>query len=146
MAILSGGSVLAYFTYTDVSARSSFVGAVRPEQSLNLDFTQTGRIQDVLVRAGEHVKKGQPLATQDQAVAKATLADAKAVLTAAQAKLAALQSPALTDTAKQNLDLQVAKANAQLAGAQKAAADAAVTANAEVAQAQQAVTDAQSTY
>jgi multidrug efflux pump subunit AcrA (membrane-fusion protein) len=146
VAILSGGSVLAYFTYTDVSARSSFVGAVRPEQSLNLDFTQTGRIQDVMVRAGEHVKKGQPLATQDQAVAKATLADAKAVLVAAQSKLAALQSPALTDTAKQNLDLQVAKANAQLAGAQKASADAAVTANAEVAQAQQAVTDAQSTY
>lgn len=146
VAILSGGSVLAYFTYADVSARSSFVGAVQPEQALNLDFTQTGRIQDVMVRAGEHVKKGQPLATQDQTIAKATLADAKAVLVAAQAKLTALQSPALTDSAKQNLDLQVAKANAQLTGAQKASSDAAVTANAEVAQAQQAVTDAQSTY
>ncbi|MBB5895922.1 HlyD family secretion protein [Kutzneria kofuensis] len=146
VAILSGGSVLAYFTYADVSARTSFVGAVQPEQTLNLDFTQTGRIQDVMVRAGEHVKKGQPLATQDQAVAKATLADAKAVLSAAQAKLTALQSPALAESTKQNLDLQVAKANSQLAGAQKAAADAVATADAEVAQAQQAVTDAQSTY
>ncbi|GAA3436831.1 hypothetical protein [Kutzneria kofuensis] len=79
-------------------------------------------------------------------MAKATLADAKAVLSAAQAKLTALQSPALAESTKQNLDLQVAKANSQLAGAQKAAADAVATADAEVAQAQQAVTDAQSTY
>jgi len=146
VAILSGGAVLAYFTYADVSARTSFVGAVQPRQQLDLDFTQTGRIQDVMVRAGEHVKKGQPLATQDQAVAKATVTDAQAVLTAARAKLAALQSPTLTDSAQQNLDLQVAKANAQLTGAQKASADAAAEANAQVAQAQQAVADAQSGY
>lgn len=146
VAILSGGAVLAYFTYADVSARTSFVGAVQPQQQLNLDFTQTGRIQDVMVRAGEHVKKGQPLATQDQGVAKATVTDAQAVLAAAQAKVAALQSPALTDSAKQNLDLQVAKANAQLTGAQRASADAVAEANAEVAQAQQAVADAQSAY
>ncbi|QUQ63543.1 HlyD family secretion protein [Kutzneria sp. CA-103260] len=146
VAILSGGAVLAYFTYADVSARTSFVGAVRPQQQLNLDFTQTGRIQDVMVRAGEHVKKGQPLATQDQAVAKATVTDAQSVLAAAQAKLAALQSPALSESAKQNLDLQVAKANTQLAGAQKASSDAVAEANTQVAQAQQAVTDAQSGY
>lgn len=143
VAILSGGAVLAYFTYADVSARTSFVGAVQPQQQLNLDFSQTGRIQDVMVRAGEHVKKGQPLATQDQAVATATLTDAQAVLTAARAKLAALQSPALTESAKQSLDLQVAKANAQLTGAQRASADAAAEANAQIAQAQQAVTEAQ---
>ncbi|MFC0437795.1 HlyD family secretion protein [Kutzneria buriramensis] len=146
VAILSGGGVLAYFTYADVSARSSFVGAVQPQQTLNLDFTQTGRIQDVMVRAGETVKKGQPLATQDQAMAKATLADAQAVLAAAQAKVAALQTPALTEAARQNLDLQVAKANAQLSGAQRASADATSEANTQVAQAQQAVTDAQANY
>ncbi len=146
VAILSGGAVLAYFTYADVSARTSFVGAVQPQQQLNLDFTQTGRIQDVMVRSGQPIKKGQPLATQDQAVAKATVTDAQAVLTAAQAKLTALQSPALSDSTKQNLDLQVAKANAQLSGAQKASADAVAEANTQVAQAQQAVTDAQSGY
>jgi multidrug efflux pump subunit AcrA (membrane-fusion protein) len=57
---------------------------------VNLDFAQTGRISQLLVKPGDHVAKGQSLAVQDETVASSTLLDAQAVLSADQAKLAAL--------------------------------------------------------
>ncbi|HEX3780579.1 MAG TPA: HlyD family efflux transporter periplasmic adaptor subunit [Pseudonocardiaceae bacterium] len=145
VAILAIGALIAWFTLVRVDTASSFAGTVQPQQSVNLDFGQTGAITQVLVKPGEAVAAGQPLAVQDETAAKANLADAQAVLTADEAKLAALRSPTLSSTAAQTLALQVDQANGQLAGAQQAASDAATEANTELAQAQQAVTSAQAT-
>ncbi|MFD1047637.1 hypothetical protein ACFQ1S_19895 [Kibdelosporangium lantanae] len=49
----------------------------------------------------------------------------------------------MSDSVRKNLDLQVEKANTQLAGAQKSATDAQNKSNAEIAQAQQALRNAQ---
>jgi multidrug efflux pump subunit AcrA (membrane-fusion protein) len=145
LLVLAIGAAVAWYTVTQVGSRSSFAGIVQPEQSVDLDFTQTGRVTQILVKPGDQVTKGQALAVQDQAVATVNLANAQAVLSADQAKLAALQAPAVPDTVRRNLDLQVDKANTQLAGAQKAATDAAAKADAAIAQAQQAVKGAQAT-
>ena len=143
IAILGAGGVIAWFTITQVNGHTGFAGTVQPTQSVNLDFAQTGRVSQLLVKPGDHVVKGQSLAVQDETVASSTLLDAQAVLSADQAKLAALQSPAVSTTAKQNLDLAVQKANTQLAGAQKASSDAGNAANNQIAQAQQALSAAQ---
>lgn len=145
VAIMAAGGVIAWFTISQVNGQPGFTGTVQPTQSVNLDFAQTGRIQQILVRPGDHVAKGQALAVQDTADAASTLLDAQAVLSADQAKLAALQSPAVSATAKQNLDLAVQKANTQLAGAQRASTDAANQADSQIAQAQTALNTAQST-
>ena len=143
IAILCAGGAIAWFTITQVNGHTGFAGTVQPTQSVNLDFAQTGRISQLLVKPGDHVAKGQSLAVQDETVASSTLLDAQAVLSADQAKLAALQSPAVSPTAKQNLDLAVQKANTQLAGAQKASSDANNAANTQITQAQQALNAAQ---
>lgn len=145
IAILAIGAAVAWFTLVRAAGPTSFAGTVQPARSVNLDFSQTGAVAQLLVKPGQQVSAGQALATQDQTAAKATLADAQSVLTADQAKLAALSSPSIPPAQQQTLNLQVAQANGQLAGAQKAASDATSAANAEVAQAQQALTHAQST-
>lgn len=145
IAILAIGAVIAWFTLVRSADPASFTGTVQPAQSVNLDFGQTGAVAQLLVKPGQQVSAGQALATQDQTAAKAALADAQSVLTADQAKLAALSSPSISPAQEQTLNLQVAQANGQLSGAQKAASDAVNEANAELAQAQQALSRAQST-
>lgn len=143
IAILAIGALVAWFTLVRAAGPTSFAGTVQPAQSVNLDFNQTGPVAQLLVKPGQQVAAGQALATQDQTAAKAALADAQAVLTADKAKLAALSSPSLSPAQQQTLNSQVAQANGQLSGAQKASTDAVNAANAEVAQAQQALTHAQ---
>jgi HlyD family secretion protein len=143
IAILAIGALVAWFTLVRAAAPTSFAGTVQPAQSVNLDFNQTGPVAQLLVKPGQQVATGQALATQDQTAGKAALADAQAVLTADKAKLAALSSPSLSPAQQQTLNSQVAQANGQLSGAQKAGTDAVSAANAEVVQAQQALTHAQ---
>ncbi|MBC3839333.1 biotin/lipoyl-binding protein [Streptacidiphilus sp. 4-A2] len=112
---------------------------------MSLDFTQTGRVSQILVSTGQTVTKGQPLATLDQSYAQATLQDAVAVLAADQTVVKALQSPTLSSAGRQNLALQVAAADQQLSSAQQASQDAVAQAGAQVAQAQQTVQNAQAT-
>lgn len=145
VVVLVIGATVAWYTVTQVGSRTSFTGVVQPEQAVDLDFTQTGRVIQILVKPGDHVTKGQALAAQDQTAASVNLINARAVLSADQAKLAALQSPSVSDAVRRNLDLQVDKANTQLTGAQKAASDASAKADADIAQAQQSLKAAQST-
>jgi HlyD family secretion protein len=145
IAIMAIGAVIAWFTLVRAADPTSFAGTVQPAQSVNLDFSQTGAVAQLLVKPGQQVSAGQALATQDQTAAKAALADAQSVLTADKARLTALSSPSLSPAQQQTLNLQVAQANGQLSGAQKASSDAAGAANSEVTQAQQALTHAQAT-
>jgi multidrug efflux pump subunit AcrA (membrane-fusion protein) len=143
VVVLAIGGGVAWYTIAKVGSTTVFAGIVQPEQSVDLDFTQTGRVTQILVKPGERVIRGQALAIQDQTVAQVGLANAQAVLTATQAKLTALQAPTVSDAVRKNLDLQVEKSNTQLAGAQKAATDAQNKSNAEIAQAQQVLKNAQ---
>lgn len=143
VVVLAIGGGVAWYTIAKVGTTTVYAGIVQPEQSVDLDFTQTGRVTQILVKPGERVIRGQALAVQDQTVAQVNLTNAQAVLTATQAKLTALEAPTVSDTARKNLDLQVEKANTQLAGAQKAATDAQNKSNAEIAQAQQGLKNAQ---
>ncbi|MEV4316095.1 HlyD family efflux transporter periplasmic adaptor subunit [Actinocrispum sp. NPDC049592] len=145
VAVLATGAVVAWYTVTQVGSRSAFAGIVQPEQSMDLDFVQIGRVTQILVKPGDHVVKGQPLAIQDTAAATAAVKNAQAVLDAKKARVTALQAPILPDSVKRSLDLQVEKANIQLSGAQKMVKDATSKGDADVAQARAAVTKAQST-
>jgi multidrug efflux pump subunit AcrA (membrane-fusion protein) len=147
VALVGAGSLIAWYTFDRLDQGPlGFTGTVEPQNSASLDFSQTARIAQILVTPGQQVKKGQPLAEQDAASANAALADAEAVLAAEQSKLAAMENPALTDSVKQALELQISQAQSQLDSAQQASTDAGGQADASVGQARQALTNAQNTY
>ncbi|MDW8146174.1 MAG: biotin/lipoyl-binding protein [Roseiflexaceae bacterium] len=84
-------------------------GQIAPAQTVNLSFAVTGRVAEVLVRPGDAVEKGQPLARLDTRELELRLAQAEAQLAQAQANLDRLlagPSPA-----------EIAVAEAQLAQA-----------------------------
>ena len=146
VALLVVGGVLARYTFTEVTGGpTGFAGTVEAQNSVSLDFTQTGRVTQILVTTGQTVTKGQPLATLDQGYAQASLQDAEAVLAADQTVVKALQAPTLSAAGKQNLALQVAAANQQLSAAQQASQDAVAQGDTQIAQAQQTVQNAQAT-
>ena len=62
-------------------------GQIAPVQTVNLSFAVTGRVAEVLVRPGDPVEKGQPLARLDTRELELRLAQAEAQLAQAQANL-----------------------------------------------------------
>ena len=146
VALLVVGGVLARYTFTEITGGpTGFAGTVEAQNSVSLDFTQTGRVSQILVSAGQTVTKGQPLATLDQAYAQATLQDAQAVLVADRTVVKALESPTLSTAGKQSLQLQTAAAEQQLSAAQQASQDAEAQGGTQIAQAQQTLENAQAT-
>jgi RND family efflux transporter MFP subunit len=67
--------------------RVSSVGTVRLRQETNLGFTSPGRIARISVNAGDHVAKGQLLATLDMTTVEAQLGAASAEQVRAAAEL-----------------------------------------------------------
>jgi len=122
---------------------STFAGAIEPARQIDLNFTQAGVLASVAVHPGDHVKAGQVLATEDQSVAQHQLDAANATLTADQVNLTFLQNPSLNGAQRQQLGLEVQKAQADLAAAQQGVADASSVAAASIAAAQGAVRSAQ---
>lgn len=113
-------------------------GEVVPAQKATLSFPAAGRVSQLLVDVGTSVTAGEPLATQEDAVAQATVKRAQAVLFQAQAQLAALVAgprPQEIEIAQAAVDA----AAAQLAQLTEAARpDAVAAARAELAAAQAA--------
>jgi multidrug resistance efflux pump len=144
--LLVVAGVIGWFTFEEVaSGPKSFTGAVQSPAFLQLDFPQTARVVQILVKPGQHVTKGETLATQDLSAAQVALTDAKAVLAADRAVEAALKAPTILSATQKNLGLQIAQAQTELTNAQKASADAVAQGTTEIAQAEQTLTDAQST-
>jgi macrolide-specific efflux system membrane fusion protein len=73
-----------------VLATVSATGNVNADTQLALDFTTGGRLTDLYVREGDHVRRGQPLARVDDGPARDSLAQAQADLSTQQGTLAQL--------------------------------------------------------
>jgi RND family efflux transporter MFP subunit len=103
-------------------------GNVQPAQTLSLNFSGSGTITNVYVKAGQRVRKGQPLAKLDDTSQAADVRTARANLASAQANLKSLQDPLTPATRKQN-QVAAAQAQAGIATQQTALRDAIAAAN-----------------
>ncbi len=92
----------------------SVSGSVRTQNTADLGFAQSGVIEDILVREGDEVMKGQVLATLSQAGTLAEYNDALAALAAQEATLAELLRGARAEE-RQVTETEVAIARANVA-------------------------------
>lgn len=143
----------------DVTAENGVVqatvtagGAVEPGVNDTLNFGTSGTLRSVDVRVGQHVKKGQLIATLDPAPAQLTLAEDEASLAVAQSNLTALEdgsstAPSAGSTAGGATGSAAAAGNATKPSAPRASsgAVAAVPTAAQIQQAQVQVEAAQAT-
>jgi HlyD family secretion protein len=122
------------------------VGSVRARTEIALSFEAAGRVDQILVEAGQVVSKGQDLARLDAADLGLKLRSAKAALASAEAQLAQLKAgprpeelriaQGQVDSAQAALDQAVAHRDQLQSGAT----------DAEIAAAQAAVNSARATY
>ncbi|MGE5224096.1 MAG: HlyD family secretion protein [Omnitrophica WOR_2 bacterium] len=103
--VLAGGGFLVYKNYlapapqaiaqdatptpTAAADMISAEGKVAPVRQVNLSFTRSGRVAEVLVKMGDKVNAGQALARLDTSVLEANLSQSQAALQTAQANLQA---------------------------------------------------------
>jgi len=85
-----------------VLASVNATGNVTVEDQLGLDFPVGGLVTDIFVKEGQRVVAGQPLATIDDAPARAKLEQAKANLTAAQENVRKLLEGSTPNEQQQN--------------------------------------------
>lgn len=112
-------ATLGVVTYQMVAARSaSFSGQVTPAHAYYLNFVNSGTLQTMTVRAGQHVKAGQVLATEDSTVDQANLKAAQAQVAADTTELAAYQNPQIGAAQANQNQLDVTKAQAAVNAAQ----------------------------
>lgn len=105
----------AVLTYLHVAASPVvFAGAVTPAHSYPLNFTTTGTLAAVEVRAGQQVTRGQVLATENTGTARARLASARATIRASQAQLAADRAAGAPAAVIAAVQARLATARAQL--------------------------------
>ena len=145
-AALVGGS-LGMFTYHAVSSTTTaYSGQVAPTQTYYLNFAADGTVLALDVKPGEHVQKGQVLATQDGDVAQAQLSAAQAAATADAAVVAADQDPQATQSTAAAAALSVSQAQAAVSAAQNALTVQQGAAQNTASTQSAAVTSAQNTY
>lgn len=109
-----------------LQATVSASGTIAAHAQLTLQFQNSGQIKTVNVKAGDHVKAGQVLATLDTASLEVAVASAQAGLESAQAKLASAKKPPLpsqiqaaeASLASAQAALQAARSKASVAGGQ----------------------------
>lgn len=100
-------------TYQAVASRPvTFSGQVTPAHAYYLNFPNTGTVETLTVKPGDHVTAGQVLATQVSSVAAANLAAAQAAVDAETALLAEDGNPATTADRQARGQLDIAKAEA----------------------------------
>jgi multidrug efflux pump subunit AcrA (membrane-fusion protein) len=141
------GSGLGMFTYHAVSATTTaYSGLVSPNQTYYLNFAADGTMLALDVKPGQHVTKGQVLATQDGSVAQANLSAAQAAATADAAVVAADENPQATATTQAAAELSVSQSQAAVSAAQNALTVQQSSASHTVSAQTSAVTSAQNTY
>ncbi len=115
----NSGTTPPYETLTvtrgDILATISATGVLEPENTLTISFETAGKVADIYVQEGDHVKAGQILAQLANDDLQLQLQQAEANLKAAQAQLAQLKEP------PNIADIEAAKA--ALAAAQAAYRD-----------------------
>lgn len=87
---------------TDLSTVVSGTGQIRPKTFVNLGATAMGRVTHLFVKEGNHVKKGQQVATIENIQQEASVAGQQAAIAAANTDIASYQ--AAEKTAQANLD------------------------------------------
>ncbi len=100
-------------------------GTIEPATQADLSFQQSGTVQTVPVHVGEHVTKGQTLATIDGATLRSQVTLAQAQVTQARTQVTAASGGTATQVASANA--QLAAAQAKLSSAQSALAQTALT-------------------
>ena len=103
----------------------SATGSIEPEAEVTLSFSGAGRVESVLVAAGESVAAGQLLATLDADDLALALAQANVTLDISRAQLAKLQKPVeRNDVVSAQAAIEVAQAGVANAEAGLASAQA----------------------
>lgn len=103
-----------------IASTVSATGNIEPESEVSLSFRTAGRVDTVLVIAGQTVAKGQLLAELETTDLALALAQAKVSLQISQAQLAKLEAPPSAQ------DLAVAQAAVEVAQAGVGGAEAAL--------------------
>jgi multidrug efflux pump subunit AcrA (membrane-fusion protein) len=141
------GSGLGMFTYHAVSATTTaYSGLVSPTQTYYLNFAADGTVLGLDIKPGEHVTKGQVLATQDGGVAQANLSAAQAAATADAAAVAADENPQATASTSAADALSVSQAQNAVSAAQNALSVQQSAAQHTVSTQSAVVTSAQNAY
>ncbi len=102
-------------------------GSVSPAAEVVLSFEVTGRVEEVLVRAGEHVQQGQVLARLDTSDLELQVRSTEAALASAQAQLEQIKGgprPEEVAVSEANLEAAQAALNAAIAERQRLQTDA----------------------
>lgn len=141
------GSGLGMFTYHAVSSTTTaYSGLVSPTQTYYLNFAADGTVLALDVKAGQHVKKGEVLATQDSSVAQANLSAAQAAVAADAAVVQADESPQATASTAATDALSVSQSQSAVTAAQNALSVEQSSAQHTVAAQTAAVTSAENAY
>ncbi len=122
-------------------------GSLEASSTANLNFQTSGTISRVYVHAGEHVQKGQLLATLDETDARASVSEAQANLDSAQASLHSAKVGSTSTTQSTSSSPTTGTAAGGSGSSESPAAKAANIASAEasVESAQVALDNAEST-
>ena len=78
----------------DLASVVTASGEVKPRNYINIGAEYPGQLTDILVKEGDHVRKGQLLARIDEAQSQADVAAQKAALSSAEADAAASEAGA----------------------------------------------------
>jgi multidrug efflux pump subunit AcrA (membrane-fusion protein) len=125
------------------SGENSFPAVVTTSKVYDLNFADTAKVTNVMVKVGQKVRAGQVLATQDSSSLQTQLAADKSSVAADQALLNQLGAPEVTPAQRQQDSLQVQQAQTALSNAQSDLAEANSSGQANVAAAGAAITSAQ---
>ncbi|SEF75352.1 HlyD family secretion protein [Bryocella elongata] len=79
-------------THQDLVATVSGTGQIKPKTYVNVGATSFGRITHLYVKEGDHVKKGDVLATVENVQPEATVSAQKAAIAASQTDIASYQA------------------------------------------------------
>jgi len=98
----SGAAATPRTSAVQLGSIQSTVGAsgnVQAGAAWSVGFDTAGKLSQVLVKVGDKVERGTPLATEDATNARATLAQTRSALGTAQSRLASAQAAVATATA-----------------------------------------------
>jgi macrolide-specific efflux system membrane fusion protein len=145
VVVLAGGGSAGYFlTRNDKAAAAtttttqtvatgtirqsvSATGTLAPASEENLNFSVSGEVTKVAVSEGQHVKKGQTLATIDSASLQATVAQAESAVASDEARVDDDSSNGASDTQVAADKAALTAAKNQLASAKSQLASATMT-------------------